>query len=329
MGIRRRVLLGSALTAGIPAIPAARAQARFPDRPIRIIVPFAAGGNVDLQCRILAERMTQMFSSPVVVENRTGAGGALGAELVARAAPDGYTLLGGSNGPLTVSPAIRRDLPYDPLKDFAPIALTSRVPMVLAASRRLPVGTLQEFIAHAKANPGRVSIASSGAGSSSHLVIIGFGMATGTEFVHVPYRGASATVPDLIAGTVDAVMTEVPNIAAAHLAGEVRILGVAAATPSPLVPAVPTFAQAGVPDFIAFSFCGLLAPARTPAAVLETLNRAVVTALGEPAIQRKFADLALEIPTGASEMTPQAFAGLLERELASARRVAMAARIEL
>ena len=316
------------VAAGLVGGRVASAQGPYPDRPIRIIVPFAAGGNVDLQCRILAERMGQMLRTSIVVENRTGAGGALGAELVARSAPDGYTLLGGSNGPMTVSPAIRRDLPYDPIRDFAPIALTSRVPMVLAASRRMPVNTLQEFVAYAKANPGAVTIASSGVGSSSHLVIIDFGMATGTEYAHIPYRGASATVPDMITGSVNAVMTEVPNISGAHAAGQARILGVAAANRSPLVPEVPTFAQAGVPDFIAFSFCGLLAPARTPAPIIATLNRAVVTALGEPDIRKKFADIALEIPEP-QDMAPQAFAALLERELSTARRIAAVARIEL
>ncbi len=328
MRLRRRGLLGASLVVGLAGSRGALAQAAYPDRPIRIIVPFAAGGNVDLQCRFLAERMSQMLRTSVVVENRTGAGGALGAEVVARSAPDGYTLLGGSNGPMTVSPAIRPSLGYDPLKDFAPIALTSRVPMVLAASRQLPVTTLRKFLDYAKANPGRVTVASSGAGSSSHLVIIGFGMATGTDYVHVPYRGASATVPDLIAGQVNAVMTEVPNISGAHQAGQARILGVAAAKRSPLVPEVPTFAEAGVPGFNAFSFCGLLAPARTPAPILATLNRAVVTALGEAEMRKKFEDIALEIPEPA-DMAPQAFGALLERELADARRIASVARIEL
>lgn len=324
MNFSRRVILGSAFVAGFPAI----AQAAFPDRPIRIIVPFAAGGNVDLQCRILAERMGQLLKASIVVENRTGAGGAIGAEVVARSAPDGYTLLGGSNGPMTVSPALRTDLSYDPIADFAPIALTSRVPMVLAISKKLPVNTLQEFITHATANPTKITIASSGTGSSSHLVLLDFGLATKTSYVHVPYRGASATIPDLISGNVDAVVTEVSNISGAHTAGQVKILGVAAAARSGLVPEVPTFAQAGLHDFIAFSFCGLLAPARTPAAILQALHQAAATSLAAADIRKKFEDIGLEIPDP-QDVAPDRFSAVLNRELAAARRIGASARIQL
>lgn len=187
------------------------ARAAFPDQVIRIQVPFAAGGNIDIQCRLLATKMGELLKTSVIVENRTGAGGTIGAEQVARSKPDGYSILAGSNGPMTVSPAVRTKIGYDPIKDFAPIVLTSRVPMVLAVSDDFPAKTLAEYIAHAKANPDKVTVASSGAGSSSHLVIVDFAMRTGIKLVHVPYRGAAATVPDLIAGSVNSVVTESPT----------------------------------------------------------------------------------------------------------------------
>ncbi|MBO1077179.1 Bug family tripartite tricarboxylate transporter substrate binding protein [Roseomonas marmotae] len=309
------------------AVPAS-AQAAFPNRPIRIIVPFAAGGNVDLQCRILAEKMGQLLKGTILVENRAGAGGAIGAEAVAHSAPDGYTLLGGSNGPMTVSPALRTDLGYDPLRDFAPLALTSRAPMALAVSKKLGVDTLQDFLALASSRPGHVTVASSGTGSSSHLVLIDFGLTTRTSYEHIPYRGASATVPDLISGNVDGVMTEVSNISPAHAAGQVKILGIAATNRSMLVPEVPTFAQAGVPGFIAFSFCGLFAPARTPEAVLQVLSRAAATALTDHEVRKKFEDIGLEIPE-AQETAPASMSSVLKRELEIARRVGAAAGIKL
>jgi tripartite-type tricarboxylate transporter receptor subunit TctC len=324
--LKRRSVLKSILATGFVAGLPRFARAAFPDQPIRIIVPFAAGGNVDLQCRVLANRMSQLLQTTVIVENRAGAGGATGADLVAKSKPDGYTLLGGSNGPMTVSPAVRTKSPYDPLKDFAPIGLTSRVPMVLAVSKDFPAKNLQEFLAHARTN--KVTMASSGVGSSSHFVLVDLGAVTKINIVHVPYRGASATIPDLISGTVDSLVTEVPNVSGAHLDGRARILGVAAKTRSPLIPEVPTFAEAGLPNFTAFSFCGLLAPAGTPADVVETLRASVAKCLSEPDVRKKFEDLALEIAPP-EDVTPAGFGKLLAEELAATKKTAALANIKM
>jgi len=325
--LNRRSVLKSAVAAGLSAGFASRAFAAFPDQVIRIQVPFAAGGNIDIQARLLAMRMNQLLGVSVIVENRTGAGGTIGAEMIARSKPDGYNLLAGSNGPLTVSPAVRKSLSYDPIKDFAPVVLTSRVPMVLAVSNDFPARSLADYIAYAKANPSKVTVASSGAGSSSHLVIVDFGLKAKINLVHVPYRGAAATVPDVISGSTNSVMTEISNVLNAHLDNKLRILAVASAARSKLVPNVPTFSEAGLAGFQAFSFCGLLVPARTPQDVIETLRKAVVTSLSEADTAKKFDDLALEIPQP-EDLTSKAFSDLLVRELAVAKSVATAASIQ-
>lgn len=326
--LNRRFVLKSALAAGLSAPFVRFARAAFPSEVIRIQVPFAAGGNIDVQCRLIAQRMNQLLNTSVIVENRTGAGGTIGAEGVARSKPDGYNLLAGSNGPMTVSPAVRTKIGYDPIKDFAPVVLTSRVPMVLAVGKDFPARTLAEYIAYAKANPDKVTVASSGVGSSSHLVIVDFGMTTDTKLVHVPYRGAAATVPDLISGSVNSVVTELPNVLAVHNDGKARILGVAASSRSKLLPDIPTFSEAGVANFEAASFCGLLAPAGTPAEIIETLRKAVITSLADPEISKKFDAMALEIPQP-KDLTSQAFTDLLMKELAAAKRVATAAKIKV
>lgn len=325
--LTRRLMLKSAAALGMSMQLPGRARAAFPDQVIRIQVPFAAGGNIDVQCRLLAQKMAQLLNTSVIVENRTGAGGTIGAEAIARSKPDGYNILAGSNGPMTVSPAVRTKISYDPIRDFAPVVLTSRVPMVLAVSNDFPAKTLAEYIAYAKSNPDRVSVASSGAGSSSHLVIVDFAMTTGIKVVHVPYRGAAATVPDLISGSVNSVVTEISNVLSVHNDGKARILAVASANRSSLLPSIPTFSEAGVPNFQAFSFCGLLVPAQTPADIIETLRKSVITSLADHDIAKRFSDIGLEIPQ-AGDLTSKAFADLLQKELAIAKKVATAANIK-
>jgi len=326
--LNRRTVLKSAVAAGLSAGLAPKAFAAFPDQVIRIQVPFAAGGNIDIQARILAQDMSKTLGTSVIVENRTGAGGAIGAEMIARSNPDGYNLLAGSNGPMTVSPAVRKNLSYDPIKDFAPVVLTSRVPMVLAVSNSFPARTLSDYMAYAKANPDKVTVASSGAGSSSHLVIVDFGMKAKIKVVHIPYRGAAATVPDVISGSTNSVMTEISNVLGAHLDNKLRILAVASTARSKLLPDVPTFTEAGLADFQGFSFCGLLVPAKTPADIVETLRKTVVDSLARPETAKRFDDLALEIPQPA-DLTSQAFADLLVQELANAKAIAAAANIRM
>lgn len=324
--INRRTVLKSAVAAGLTAGFASKAFAAFPENLISIQVPFAPGGNIDIQARLLAQYLSKSMGVSAVVENRTGAGGALGAGMVARAKPDGYSLLAGSNGPMTVSPAVSKEVRYDPIKDFKPIILTSRVSMVLAVSNDFPAQTLEEYIAYAKANPKKVTIASSGTGSSSHLVIVDFGMKSSIELVHIPYRGAAATVPDVISGSTNSVMTEITNVLGSHNDKKLRILAIASKKRSELLPDVPTFSEAGLEGFEAFSFCGILAPAETPADVIDTLRKAFMEGLADEETAKKFADLGLEIPA-VEEQTSEAFSELLERELINAKAVASAANI--
>src|SRR6478735_6273130 len=200
--------------------------AKYPDRPIRLIVPFAPGGNADIVGRLVGERISSALGQPVVVDNRGGAGGSIGAEAVARSAPDGYTLLVGSNGPLTVNPFVQAKLGYDPLKDFTPIALTSYVPHVIILSNKMEAKTVTDLIAQSK--KAQVSIATSGVGSATHMTLERFKAATGADIVHVPYRSGGALMPDLIDGNIQAAMTEFSTALPLHKGGQAHIIAIAA-----------------------------------------------------------------------------------------------------
>ncbi len=222
-------------------------------------MPFAPGGNADIVGRIVGEQMSQALGQPVVVDNRGGAGGSIGAELVARATPDGYTLLVGSNGPLTVNPFVQAKLGYDPLKDFAPVALTSYVPHVIIVNDKLEAKTLQDFIALSKKSP--ISIATSGVGSASHMTLERFKAATGANLTHIPYKSGGQLMPDLIGGTIQAAMTEFSTALPQHKGGKARIIAIASAQRSKLAPEIATFIEGGVKGFTAASYIGIVAPA--------------------------------------------------------------------
>jgi tripartite-type tricarboxylate transporter receptor subunit TctC len=323
-GSRRAFVGGFGALAAAAVLPR-RALAAYPDRPIRLIVPFAAGGNADIVGRLVGEHLGKALGQSVVVENRGGAGGGVGAEFVAQAAPDGYTLLVGSNGPLTVNPFVNANLKYDPIRDFAAIALTSYVPHGIIISRNVDAKTIAELIALSKKGP--VTIATAGVGSATHMTLERLKAVTGANLTHVPYRGGASLLPDVISGNVNGAMTEFSTALMLHKAGEGRIIAVAAAQRSKLAPDIPTFDETGVKDFKAQSYVGVLAPAKTPAEIIATLQQAIAKGLapGGPAAER-LAGIGAELAT-AEQMTSKGFAAFIQTDYEEMRQAAKAAGI--
>jgi len=316
--ISRRALLGAA--AAIPLVSLPRvALAAYPDKPIRLIVPFAAGGNADFVARVTSELMQQALGQPIVLDYRTGAGGSLGADMAAHSPPDGYTLFTGSNGPLTVNPFVQAKLNYDPLKDFVAIGLANLAPHCLAVNEGVPARNLAELIALSKSAP--VNVGTSGAGSASHMTLARFNAATGANITHVPYRGGGALIPDLLSGSITGAMTELSTVLPQVGGGRVRILGVAWSKRSPQLPDVATMIEQGVKDFTAASYVGILAPAATPADVVKTLEAALVKALNTKDLQQKMLNSGAELVPD-DLMTSQGFGEYIKKEYALTREAA-------
>jgi tripartite-type tricarboxylate transporter receptor subunit TctC len=301
------------------ALPAATAWAAYPERPVRLIVPFAPGGNADLMARLVGGGMAQALGQPVVVENKAGAGGSLGAAEVARARPDGYTLLTGSNGPLTVNPFVQASLPYDSLKDFAPIGLTSLVPHALIVNAGVPAKTLEELVALSKQQ--QVGIGTAGVGSATHLTLARFNAQTGANLVHVPYKGGGALLPDLVAGTIQGAMTEFSSALPHHRSGKARFVAIASARRPAQTPDVPTMAESGVAGFLAASYIGILAPAGTPADIVARLQAALGGALKLPKTLSRMAELGVEVATP-EQMTAAGFAAFIRQDYQNSREAA-------
>ena len=314
MRVSRRTLI-LALGAAPTLLPRA-AFAAYPDHPIRMIVPFAAGGNADIVARVVGERMAAALEQPVVIDNRAGAGGSIGAEAVARAEPDGYTLLVGSNGPLTVNPFVQAKLGYDPLKDFAPIALTSYVPHTIIVHPSLEAKTVAELVALSQTKA--ISIGTSGVGSATHLTLERFNAQTGAKLAHIPYRSGGALLPDLIGGNIQAAMTELSTALPLHRGGQARIIAIAALQRSALAPDIPTMIDGGVKDFTAESYVGILAPGATAPAVIAQLQKAVVTALATDKVKDKLRELGAELAT-AEQMTPTGFSDFIRADFERSR----------
>jgi len=266
----------------------------YPERPIRVIVPFSPGGAVDGPMRLLAQEMSKKLGQQVVVENKPGAGATIGSELVAKAPADGYTLLLASQTN-AISASLYRALAYDPIEDFAPIALIGREPGVLVVHPALPVTTAAEFIAYAKARPGKVDYASSGNGSGQHLFMALFASMTGLKLNHVPYRGSGQATTDLLGGTVAASIPGTAGMVGHIKAGKLRPLAVTGTKRSPQLPDVPTMAEAGVPGYEAYVWLGLMAPKATPQSIITRLNREVVAALATPEVRAYMATAGIEI----------------------------------
>ena len=316
MKLSRRAALALPALALLPR----PAQAAFPDRPVRIIVPFAAGTSSDFQARMIGERMAPVLRQPVIVENRAGAGGVVGADAVAKAAPDGYTLLLGSNGPLTNAPVLQARLPYDPERDFAAVAMISRSPVTLSVRADSPFRTVADVLAAARAKPGDLSIGSSGQGSATHFLIEQVMAAAGISLTHVPYRGSSQSVPDLIAGNIPLVMAEISTILPLWQSGRARILAMSSAGRMPIAPEIPTLIEQGL-NLTGGSWAGLVTAAGAPPEAVAALSAAVQAGLREPAYRARQAELGAEIVAEA-EQNPAGFAAWLRRERAEIRAIA-------
>ncbi len=283
----------------------------YPSKPVKLILPFPPGGGTDILGRLIGEQLAARLGQPVVQENRGGAGGNLGALEVARAAPDGYTLLLAAPT-LAISPSLYAKLAYDPQKDLAPIALVATVPNVMVTHPSVPARTLQEFIALAKRRPGELNFGSGGAGTSNHLGGELFNMVAGIRLVHVPYKGVNLAMQDVLAGNVQLVLIGIPAAAPHIRAGKLRALAVVAPHRSSALPDVPTAAEAGLPEFEVTTWYGVLAPAGTPRAIVERLNGELRRIMLAPELQPRLADMATEPRAG----TPEEFAAYLRDETA-------------
>jgi tripartite-type tricarboxylate transporter receptor subunit TctC len=278
-----------ALVAALALPSPARAQT-YPTRPVVIVVPFAAGGGNDVLGRLLAQRMGAALGQQFVIENRPGAGGTTGARAVAKAPHDGYTLMVGHSGVFGVAPSLYPTAGYDPRKDFSPVGLIGSFQQMLVVNPSLPIHTLGDLIAAAKREPGKLTYASAGVGSGSHLSTELFTAMAGIKLTHVPFRGTGATLTDLIAGRVDLMITTLPSVIGAVRGGQLRPIAVTGESRSPLFPELPTFAEAGVPGYVAVIHYGMVAPGGLPRAIGETLNGALNAALADDQIRARIAD---------------------------------------
>jgi len=287
-GSRRQVMAGllcaaaSTAAGGLLRPPPARAE-DYPSRPLQMIVPFAPGGSTDLAARIIAQKLGELLGRVVVVENKAGGGTVVGTRTVAKAEPDGYTLLYGSNT-LALNPTLRHNLPYDTLRDLQPIGMVARQPFVLVVNPALPVKSVQELVDYAKARPGAVNFGSAGIGTGNHLVQELFAILSGTQLQHVPYPGDGPMVTDLLAGRVQMTISTIPSLMTYIQSGGLRALGVGDADPLPQLPDVPPISKAGVPGYVATGWNALLAPGGTPSAVVERLTTALRQALADPKV---------------------------------------------
>ena len=297
---------------------AAAGDASFPNRPIRLIVPYAPGGNVDITARTIAPGLGEALGTSVVVDNRPGGGGNLGANLVARAAPDGYTLLMGSSGPLSINIIVFKDVPYDSVKDFAPVSAVHVVPLVLLASQKSPIASVRDLIARIRANPGKVTMASSGAGTTNHFAIELFASMTGTRPLHVPYKGSGPALSELLGGQVETMVDQLTSSIGYIRDGRLKVLAVTGRRRSPAAPSVPTLEESGLKGFEASTYIGVAAPSGTPQPVMKRLNEAVRKVMSTPDVVERLRTLGTE--PGAS--SPEEFRKMISDELDKWREVA-------
>jgi tripartite-type tricarboxylate transporter receptor subunit TctC len=309
--LTRRIVLAVGVAASLGAFPAPAAAQAYPTRPVKIVVPFAPGGPTEFIIRLVADRLTGTLGQPFVIENRPGgAGGTVGAKSVASAEADGYTLLFSSPGPLVTAAAVYKNLDYDPIKSFDPIAMVIYAPQMVVVHPSLPATSLAELVDYARRYPGKVTFGSSGYGTQPHMLGEMLKLAAGIDIIHVPYRGAGQSVSDLLAGQVQMIF-ETTAILLPHVqGGRLRALAVAANARSPLLPEVPTTAESGYPKLIASFWSGLLAPAGTPAPIVAKLNAAVNDILKSKEAQTGLERLNAEAKIG----SPQDFAAFIAAE---------------
>jgi tripartite-type tricarboxylate transporter receptor subunit TctC len=318
--MKRRELIASATASFIPVMSWAQSG-----KPIRLIVPFPAGGPTDLVARIIAEPMGRLLGQPVIVDNKGGAGGSIGTAELAHAKPDGLTFGIASVSTHGVNPVVYKKLPYDPIKDFSPVTEICKAPVNLVVHPSLPVNTVAEFIAYLKKNPGKVAYGSPGNGSNNHMLAELFKSATNTFMLHIPYRGTGPAMTDLLGGQIQVYFDQVASSIANVKAGKLRSLAVSWHQRLSLLPDVPTFAEASLFANNNPSWFGLLAPAKTPEAEIRRINQAVIRGLSGPAIKERFSQLGLFASGG----TPAELAALIQKELSIMARVAKFAKISL
>ncbi|NSX17580.1 tripartite tricarboxylate transporter substrate binding protein [Cupriavidus taiwanensis] len=319
---RRAVALLLSASLGALAGQPALAADPYPAKPIRLVVPFAAGGTTDILARAVAAELAKLPGWNVVVDNKPGAGGNIGADIVAKAAPDGYTLLMGTVGTHGINQSLYGKLPFDPIKDFAPITEVAAVPNVLvlnpAFAQQNKIDSVKDLVAYARANPGKINMASSGNGTSIHLAGELFKTQTRTFMVHFPYKGSGPALTDLAGGTMQVMFDNLPSSMALIKSGKLKALAVTSARPSPALPGVPTIAQAaGLPQYEASSWFGMLAPAGTPPDVIQRIQQEVAKALGAPAVRERLQAQGAE-PIG---NTPEQFAAFIRAETAKWAKV--------
>ena len=289
---------------------AGNAQDKYPVKPVRIIVPFAPGGSTDIFARLLAERLQAPLGQPVVVENRGGASGNIGAEAVAKSTPDGYTVLMATTGVMAINNALFKGMPYDAAKDFEPVVYVASITNVLIVATDSPLKSVAELIAAAKREPGKLSFASAGAGASTHMSAELFKAMAGVDLLHVPYKGSGPAMPDVIAGRVSMMFENMPGAVSHIRGGKVRVLAVTGLKRTPALPEVPSVAESGVPGYESLSWSGFAVPAGTPPETIARLNREVNAILAAAEMRQKFADQGAE-PVGG---TPETFAAHVKRE---------------
>jgi tripartite-type tricarboxylate transporter receptor subunit TctC len=288
--------------AAIALAPQSAAAQSYPEKPIRFICPYAQGGATDLLTRTLAQKLSESFGQAVVTDNKPGAGGNVGAEIAAKSAPDGYTILLAPVSPMAINVSLYgAKLPFNPEQDFAPITLVAKVPLAIAVHPGSPAKTLQEFIALAKSRPGKMNYGSAGTGSSNHLIGAMLVSATGLEMTHIPFKGGSPGVLALVGNQIDMMVAQVPTAKALYASGRLRLLAVSGAKRSPALPEVPTMIESGLPDFDATAWYSVVAPARTPPPIIDRLHAALLKALNTPEVRQRLADEGAEVETTTPE----------------------------
>jgi tripartite-type tricarboxylate transporter receptor subunit TctC len=296
----------------------------WPSKPMRIVIAQAPGSATDVISRVVANPLSEALGQPIVIDARPGAGGVLGTEVAARSAPDGYTLFMANNSTHGSNPAVYAKLPYDAVKDFAPVSFVASVPYVLVVDPALPVKSVQEFVAYAKARPGKLNYASAGNGSTHHFCGELLKSMTGIDLQHIPYKGSGPGIAGLLGGEVSMMFSNVADIGAQIRAGKVRALAVTAQRRAATLPEVPTMAEAGLPDFVITSWFGLLVPAGTPAPIVARLNAETVKVLGRAEVKATLAQQGLEVASS----SPEAFAAHIKSEIARFTQIARAAGIK-
>ena len=307
------------------ALPAIAVGQHYPSKPIRIIVAYTPAGATDILARAVGQKMSESFGQPVIIENRPGANGNIGTDVAAKATPDGYTLLMVTAGTHGINPSLYRKLPWDAVKDFAPVSLVAMVPNILVVNNSVPVKSVKEFIAHLKANPGKFNYGSPGNGSTAHLSMELFKTMTGTNMQHIPYKGSAGVLTDVMGGQIIGTMDNLPPYLPQVKAGKIRALAVSTAKRSPAVPDIPTVAEAGVPGYNSGSWFGLLAPAGTPKPVIDKLAAETQHILKLPDVAERLSGLGAE-PVGDR---PEQFAVHIKSEIAKWSKVIKDANVEL